>query len=68
MGASCARRRPPLVAEGETPFWEALDRGPAPTQAPAETAPEEVAEKDEVELPGLENPGVDGRNPAPVDA
>lgn len=28
MGAACARRRP-LVAEGETPFWEELDRSKA---------------------------------------
>lgn len=60
MGAACARRRPPLVAEGETPFWEELDRASAvPTLAPgADTAPEEeeeeVPEKDEVELPGYE--------------
>lgn len=61
MGAACARRRPPLVAEGETPFWEELDRASAvPTLAPgADTAPEEeeVPEKDEVELPGQGNLG-----------
>lgn len=56
MGAACARRRAPLVAEGETPFWEELDRAAAPaTAAPgAADAAEvtEVVEKDEVELPG----------------
>ena len=62
MGAACARRRPPLVAEGETPFWEELDRASAvPTLVPgADTAPEEeeeVPEKDEVELPGQGNLG-----------
>lgn len=64
MGAACARRRP-LVAEGETPFWEELDRSKAPAKedppvaaigagaagaGDGETkAPEE---KDEEELPG----------------
>ena len=48
MGAACARRRsPPLVAEGETPFWEELDR-PKPEVPAVET----TEEKDEVELPG----------------
>lgn len=63
MGAACARRRPQQLAEGETPFWEEIEKAKAstagqhsPEAATEETQAEEVQqdEKDEVELPGYE--------------
>lgn len=63
MGAACARRRPQLLAEGETPFWEEIEKSKASVSTAATSADErtdgdskreheEAAEKDEAELPG----------------